>query len=131
MSQQDPRTYAIIGAAMEVHRQLGPGFLESVYQEALSVEMTSRQIPFCREVSLEVRYKNVPLSCRFKADFVCFESVLVELKSLAAITGNEEAQVLNYLKATTAEVAVLLNFGETSLTYRRYVPHNSWMSVRL
>lgn len=126
MSHQDPRTYAIIGAAMEVHRHLGPGFLESVYQEALAVEMTSRQIPFRREVPLDVHYKAVALTCRFKADFVCYDAILVELKALDRITGTEESQLLNYLKATSAEVGVLLNFGEASLATRRFVPHDSW-----
>lgn len=126
MSHQDPRTYAIIGAAMEVHRHLGPGFLESVYQEAMAVEMTSRQIPFRREVPLDVHYKTVTLTCRFKADFVCYDTILVELKALDRITGTEESQLLNYLKATSAEVGVLLNFGEPSLVTRRFVPHDSW-----
>src|SRR5579862_1586934 len=97
---RDPQTHAIIGAAMEVHRQLGPGFLEAVYQEALALEFAARGIPFAPEVELPVYYKGQQLTCFYKADFVCYESVILELKALKAITGVEEAQLLNYLKAT-------------------------------
>src|SRR4051794_5050199 len=99
----DPQTHAIIGAAMEVHRQLGPGFLEAVYHEAMRVEMADRAIPFAGEVCLPVYYKGQRLGCSYRADFVCFESVIVELKALQALTGIEQAQLLNYLKATGME----------------------------
>src|SRR5438552_18867785 len=98
--ENDPRTYAIIGAAMEVHRELGCGFLEPVYQEAIEIELASRQIPFKRQVELGIMYKGRPLRCTYKADLICFENVLVELKALSRVGGVEEAQVLNYLKAT-------------------------------
>jgi GxxExxY protein len=118
---QDPQTYAIIGAAMEVHGQLGSGFLEAVYQEALAIEFAARAIPFAREVDLPVLYKGQRLACSYKADFICYGSVIVELKAIREITGIDEAQVLNYLKATRMERGLLLNFGSSSLGFKRLV----------
>lgn len=120
MDSGDPRTYAILGAAMEVHRTLGPGFLEAVYQEALAVEFETRGIPFRREVELPVSYKGRTLKTTYRADFICFETVVLELKSIAKLSAIEEAQVLNYLKATGYEVGLLVNFAETRLTFKRF-----------
>ena len=119
--EEDSDTYAIIGAAMEVHNVLGQGFLESVYSEAFAVELGARHIPFRRECSLNVIYKGTALPCQFKADFICFERVLVELKALARLSGNEAAQVMNYLKATTIEKGLLINFGSPRLECKRFI----------
>ena len=126
MQQRDPRTYAIIGAAMEVHRELGAGFLEAVYHEALAVEMTGRSIPFAHEVELPIFYKGTQLATVYRADFVCFDSVVVELKALTKLGGAEEAQIINYLKTTKSEVGLLLNFGAESLEYKRFV-NSKWV----
>jgi GxxExxY protein len=114
-------SYAIIGAAMEVHRTLGKGFLESVYQESLGVEFKKRQIPFSRDHLLELFYKGDKLSKYFVADFICFEKIVLELKSVSFLTNDHEAQVFNYLKATKLNLALLINFGTSSLQYKRIV----------
>jgi GxxExxY protein len=127
--KKDPRTHAIMGAAIEVHRQLGCGFLEAVYQEAFQQELLERKNPFQREVHIPVFYKSVRLADDYRADFICFDSVVVELKAIQSLTGTEEAQVINYLKATRREVALLLNFGSKSLEFRRFVFSSSAKSV--
>ncbi len=121
MTEKDPRTYTLIGAAMEVHRQLGCGFLEAVYQEALSLELNLRQIPHQREVELPIFYRGQRLATVYRADFICFETVILELKALAKLGGIEEAQIINYLKATGLPIGLLLNFGTESLEYKRFV----------
>ena len=110
LTETDPRTYAIIGAAMEVHCQLGCGFLEPVYQEAIAIEFVRRNIPFVKEIRLPLEYKGQVLETKYCADFICFNSVVVELKALARMGGTEDAQVINYLKATGHEVGMLINF---------------------
>ncbi len=117
----DARTYAIIGAAMEVHRQLGHGFLESVYQHALSIEFTARAIPFEREVALPIRYKSIELPCSYRVDFLCFAKVLVELKAAAALSNSDAAQIINYLRAGNCGTGLLLNFGAPRLGFQRFI----------
>ena len=119
MSNEDPETYAIIGAAMKVHAELGRGFLESVYQEALEIELRDRQIPCVREVNIPVFYRGRKLESFFVADFICFRDIILELKALSEMTGKEKSQVINYLKATGFQRALLINFGKPSLDYER------------
>ena len=97
--ETDPRAYAVIGAAFEVHKQLGCGFSEPVYQEALAVELRLREIPFERETKIPIVYKGMCLETFCRPDFLCYRTVVVELKAVARLSGTEEAQVLNYLKA--------------------------------
>jgi GxxExxY protein len=121
VDHRDEQTYAIIGAAMEVHRELGPGFLEAVYQDALAIELELRGIPFERERLLPVHYKGRLLPSFYRADFICFGEVIVELKALDALAGIQEAQTINYLKATGLKRALLINFGAVSLQHKRLV----------
>ncbi len=117
-------SYSIIGAAMEVHRILGRGFLESVNQESLGLELNIRQVPFLKEQNLELYYKGEKLNKYFTADFICFNKIIVELKSVSDLTSEHEAQVFNYLKATQLNLALLINFGANSLQYKRIVLWN-------
>jgi GxxExxY protein len=119
--QRDPQTYAIIGAAMEIHRQLGHGFLEAVYQEAAVIEFSFQKVPFEREVSLPISYKGLTLPTHYRTDFICFAEIIVEFKAVPNLTNVDEAQVLNYLKATGFHRGLLINFGAPSLQYKRLV----------
>ena len=119
--EKDPESYAIIGAAMEVHTELGQGFLEAVYQDALAVEFVSRGIPFEREKPLPILYKGGILPSTYKADFVCFGGLLVECKAQHAVGRPEYAQILNYLRITRLSRGLLLNFGAPSLSYKRFI----------
>jgi GxxExxY protein len=121
MEKKDTKTYQIIGAAMEVHNILGPGFLEAVYQEALAIEFTLRKIPFRREVYLPIYYKDQLLKTKYKSDFLCFEKIIVELKAISNLSGLDTAQLINYLKATKLKTGLLLNFGAKSLEYKRFI----------
>lgn len=120
MNRRDPMTYQIIGAAMEVHRQLGHGFLEAVYHEALSIEFNAQEIPALHEVELPIYYKGQALSKTYRVDFVCFENIIVEVKAIKRLTNIEEAQIVNYLKASKFDKGLLLNFGAPSLEYKRF-----------
>ena len=117
---RDEQTYAIIGAAMEVHRELGHGFLEAVYQSALALEFSERGIPFEAEVPLVVNYKGRKLSCAYRADFICYEQVVVETKAISQLSPADYSQVINELKATGFDRGLLINFGAPSLQYQRF-----------
>lgn len=112
-------SYDIIGAAMAVHSELGCGFTEPVYQEAFERELLLRNIPFEREKTFKVFYKGVELSKRFIPDFFCFGKIIVELKAVSDLTGEHHSQVYNYLKASGMKLGLLINFGKTSLDYKR------------
>lgn len=117
---RDLETYSIIGAAMKVHSELKSGFLEQVYQDALEIEFKKRKIPYEREKKLSIYYAGEKLNSYYQADFVCFGKIIVELKALKKLSGTEESQVLNYLKASKLDKGLLLNFGEKSLIFKRY-----------
>jgi len=114
--------FRIIGAAIEVHKELGNGFLEAVYQEAFEYELTSRSLPFASQKTLKIQYKGRVLNKEYLADLVCFDNIIVELKALQRLSGNEESQLLNYLKATGMKVGLLINFGSCGkLEWKRLV----------
>jgi GxxExxY protein len=114
--------YAIVGAAMEVYNDLGPGFLEGVYQEAMEIELAARNIPFNAHHQIIISYKGPPLKKYYVVDLVCNERVLVEIKALDALTSREKCQLINHLKATRIQVGVLINFGHhPSLQWKRMV----------
>jgi GxxExxY protein len=115
-------TYKIIGACMEVHKLLGHGLLEVIYKEALEIELTNRLIPFEREKKFELTYKDVLLKHSFFADFVLFDSVILEVKATQkGFSTEHDKQVINYLALSKCEVGLLVNFGEKSLTYKRII----------
>lgn len=119
--ERDAETYAIIGAAMEVHSGLGCGFLEPVHHEALAIELAMRNVGFRREAIFPIGYRGKLLQAGYRADFICFEKVIVELKALARLSAVEEAQCINYLKASGHERCLLLNFDASRLEYKRLV----------
>lgn len=113
--------YKIIGAAQEVHKELGSGFLEVVYQDALEIELEERKVSFKRECPLDIFYKKSKLPRTYYADFVCYEKIIIETKAVKAFCDEHYAQVLHYLKATQFRLALLINFGEPSLKVKRII----------
>ena len=113
------KSYRIIGACMQVHSILGPGFLEAVYQEALEREFLKQKIPFVRHQKLCIFYDGEPLKKYYIADFVCYDSIIVELKAAQGFFKNQYEQTGNYLKAINLKLGLLVNFGTPSLTYKR------------
>ena len=114
-------SYKIRGALFAVHNELGCGFLERVYQDALEVEFRLRNIPYEREKLIQVMYKGYPLGEPYRADFVCYGKVIIELKSVSEILDVHRAQIINYLKATKMKLGFLVNFGEESINIERIV----------
>ena len=113
--------YKIIGACMSVHKELGPGFLEAVYQESLAIEFLDQGILFEKEKEIRIFYKGKILDKCYKADFLCFDKIIVELKALSELSNDHISQLLHYLKATKLRVGLLVNFGSTSLVYKRLI----------
>jgi GxxExxY protein len=114
--------FAIIGAAIEVHRELGPGFHEAVYHEAMEIELADHGIPFLAQEPLTIRFKTHILKKRYEPDLLCYNQVIAELKALNQLSGADEAQLLNYLKATGLRVGLLINFGSIGkLEWKRYI----------
>ncbi|MBW6515728.1 MAG: GxxExxY protein [Candidatus Cloacimonetes bacterium] len=113
--------YQIIGACYTVHNELGNGFLEPVYQEALSIEMANNKIPFEREKHISIHYKGYILDKKYIADFVCYDKIILELKSVDDLIDEHASQVFNYLKASKMRLGLLINFGKTKLQYKRVI----------
>ena len=114
-------SFAIIGACMKVHRALGAGFLEAVYEEAVEREFQNLKIPFERQVKLSLYYDNELMKKQYRADFICYNEIIVEIKAVALIPTAFYAQLQNYLKCTNMELGMLINFGTSSLTYKRMI----------
>ena len=112
--------YKIVGACMEVYNDLGSGFLESVYQEALAREFAYKEIPYVEQWGIDVYYKGDLLNKKFFADFICFNEIIIELKAMEGLVPEHEAQLINYLKATKKPLGLLVNFGGPSLQYKRF-----------
>jgi len=118
---RDKKTYAIIGAAMEVHKELGSGFLEAVYPEAMEKELAYQESPYKSQPPVRIKYKGEPLKKKYEPDFICYDEVIVEIKAMDKLSGNEHAQIINYLKASELKVGLLINFGAKSLEHKRFV----------
>ena len=113
--------HKIIGAAMAVHRYFGCGFTEKVYQDALEIELSNRSIPSLREPELRIKYNDIVLASAFKPDFICYNSIIVELKAVKELDDMHRSQAINYGKVAGSDMALLINFGETSLKFERYL----------
>ncbi len=121
MLTHEKLTYEIIGAAMEVHRVLGCGFLEAVYQEAMEIEMAARGLKFTAQPEMVVSYKGKPLKHKYRPDFLIESKVILELKAISMLTDADEHLLLNYLRGTSSTVGLIVNFGEKSLKWKRAV----------
>lgn len=119
--KRDPRTHKIIGAAMVVHTEIGPGHLEAVYHKCLELEFGLRNIPFVSKPRLSLYYKNQKLKKYYEPDFIVFEKIVVEIKAQKTLTNIDEAQIINSIKSSRHEVGLLINFGEVSLKFRRFI----------
>jgi GxxExxY protein len=117
----EEKSYKIIGACMTVHKELGSGFLESVYQEALEKQFIKENIPYQRQQKLHIIFNNEKLKKYFMADFVCYDSIILEIKSASFLHPDNSKQVINYLKATDFKVGLLINFGQPSLKWKRFI----------
>lgn len=114
-------SYQIIGICMNIHSTMGHGFLEAVYSEILEKEFIKNNIPYQREVKLNLFFKGEKLDKKYKADFVCYDGIILEIKAVSFLHENFSKQTLNYLKATNKQLGLLINFGEKSLKYKRII----------
>ncbi|MFC6267064.1 GxxExxY protein [Frigoriflavimonas asaccharolytica] len=114
-------SYRIVGICMEIHSGLGSGFLEAVYSEVLAKEFIKQKIPFEREKKLDIYYNGEKLNKTYRVDFLCFDEIIVEIKSAVFMHDNFSKQLQNYLKATNKKLGILVNFGEKSLNYKRII----------
>lgn len=122
-------SYAIMGACFEVYKTMGPGFLESVYQECLAIEFAARGIPFVEKPRLKLMFKETPLQQTYEPDFLCYGEIILEIKAVKKLIDDFRAQTINYLKATKKHLALLVNFGHyPQLEYERFV-HDPLSSV--
>jgi GxxExxY protein len=119
--QKDPRTHKIIGAAMEVHNEMGSGHLEAVYQECLEIEFELQGVLFIPKPNLSLYYKTRKLNKFYVPDFIVLGDIVVEIKAQKMLTQNDEAQIINSLKSSRHEIGLLINFGEPSLKFRRFI----------
>lgn len=120
-SGDDPRTYAIIGAALEVHRVLGAGFLELFYKDALAIEFRARGIVFEAERPCVIEYKGLQLRGQYRMDFLCFDEIVLEVKARSNTGPADHAQAISYLASSKKRIGLLLNFGAQKLEHRRFV----------
>ena len=120
MLRYEQENYNIIGAAMKVHSELGPGFTERVYQEALAIEFSDRGIPFDREKEIHATYKGIELEGTFVPDFICYDKIIVELKAVKELDDVHRSQAINYAKIAGFNLSLLINFGESSLVKERF-----------
>ena len=119
--QYKEEVHEIVGAAMAIHRYFGCGFTEKVYQDALEIELVNRNIPSVREAELHIDYNGQELSSTFKPDFICYDTIIVELKAVKELDDMHRSQAINYAKVAGCDIALLVNFGETSLKFERFV----------
>jgi GxxExxY protein len=114
-------SYLIVGCCMEVHKRLGCGFKEAVYQEALEREFVDNELEYEREKRLKILYKGIFLKKEYTPDFVCFDKIVLELKAVSELTDIHQAQLFNYLKASKLRLGLLINFGTTTLQFKRFI----------
>jgi GxxExxY protein len=119
--EKDQRTHKIIGAAIEVHNIIGSGNLEAVYQECLELEFTKRNIPFIAQPRLRIYYKGIELKKYYVPDFIVFEEIVLEIKAAKTLTNEDAAQIINSLKISRHKTGLLINFGEASLRFKRFI----------
>lgn len=114
-------SYQIVGLCMEVHRQLGMGFREVIYKDALEIEFRENNVPYLREKLYKIEYKGIVLPHKYKADFIVFDQIVLEVKSTSLLVDSFVAQTINYLKASGLKLGMIVNFGEKSLNFKRVV----------